>query len=29
MIAPTDPPEDITVGAEAFGEIESTRFTWQ
>jgi hypothetical protein len=29
VIAPTEPPEDITVAAEEFGEIESTRFTWQ
>jgi hypothetical protein len=29
VIAPTDPPVDVTVGAEAFGEVDSTAFGWQ
>lgn len=29
VVAPLDPPVDVTVGADAFGEIESTTFGWQ
>jgi hypothetical protein len=29
VVAPSDPPVDVTVGAEAFGEVDSTSFGWQ
>ena len=29
VVAPTDPPVDLPIAAEAFGEIESTTFGWQ
>jgi hypothetical protein len=29
IVAPSDPPESVTVGAEAFGEVTSTSFGWQ
>lgn len=28
-VAPLDPPVDVTIGAETFGDIESTTFGWQ
>ena len=29
VVAPTDPPVDLPIAAEAFGQIESTTFGWQ
>lgn len=29
VVAPLDPPVDVTISAETFGEIESTTFGWQ